>query len=144
LDDFWDGKARFELEVADTGLPMGESDTIVLDDGTWRSYVHASHQSLGVVDQCGAPVDFPGCLVYFTSVDYGRTFTVTVPNGGTPICQMGCTRCPCDSRLDHIDQQQYPRVVRLDASATRAVHDTWLMTYEYRANTFYAWYGNSG
>jgi hypothetical protein len=130
LDDFWEGAARFELEIVDTGLPLGESDTVVLGDGSWRTYVHASHQSLGVVDQCGEPVEFPGCLVIFTSTDRGQTFTPTRKGDGIPLCQIQCVRCPCDSRRDHIDQQQYPRVAWL--------HDTgqWLLAYEYRANTF--------
>ena len=129
LDDFWDGTARFEVEIEDTGLPMGESDTLVLGDGTWRSYLHASNQSLGVIDQCGAPVDFPGCLVIFTSRDEGKSFTPTVNEAGVPVCQIECTQCPCESRRDHIDQQQYPRVAWLSN------HDQWLLTYEYRANT---------
>ena len=108
LNDFWEGSARFEVEIVETGLPMGESDTLILSDGTWRSYVHASHQSLGVIDQCGAPVEFPGCLVTFSSTDAGKTFAPTVNSSGTVVCQIPCTRCPCDSRRDHIDQQQYP------------------------------------
>lgn len=151
LDDYWEGNARFELEISDTGLPMGESDSVILPDGTWRSYVHASHQSLGVLDQCGAPVEFPGCLVTFTSIDAGRTFNPTVRDDGIPICQIPCTRCPCDSRRDHIDQQQYPRVAQLadNSSNNLASQDgtgqnsdqesqqksQWLLTYEYRANT---------
>ena len=143
LDDFWEGNAHFALEISDTGLPMGESDTVILPDGTWRSYVHASHQSLGVLDQCGAPVEFPGCLVTFTSIDAGHTFSPTLGDGGIPICQIPCTRCPCDSRRDHIDQQQYPRVAQLadNSSSSLASQDgtdqnsQWLLTYEYRANT---------
>ena len=41
LGDFWDGSAEFILEVADTGLPMGESETIEMDNGHLWSYVHA-------------------------------------------------------------------------------------------------------
>jgi hypothetical protein len=137
LDDFWEGHARFEIEVLDTGLPMGESDTVILADGSWRSYVHASHQSLEVRDQCGAPVDFPGCLVTFTSYDQGRSFAPTLNAAGLPICQIACTHCPCDSRRDHIDQQQYPRVALLAAKddPAGARPEQWILTYEYRANT---------
>jgi hypothetical protein len=133
LDHFWSGSARFQVDVEDTGLPMGESDTIILADGTWRSYVHASDQSLGVRDQCGNPVEFPGCLVTFTSTDGGQSFAPALMQDGAPICQMACARCPCDSRRDHIDQQQYPRVATLPASDRS--HEQWLLTYEYRANT---------
>lgn len=142
LDDFWNGDAHFEVEVADTGLPMGESDTIILSDGTWRSYAHASYQSLGVLDQCGAPVEFPGCLVIFSSTDQGRSFSPALSRAGHPVCQIPCTRCPCDSRRDHIDQQQYPRVARHTAIGKSASHSSpglqsaqWLLVYEYRANT---------
>ncbi|MEX1019079.1 MAG: hypothetical protein WDZ49_05440, partial [Litorilinea sp.] len=145
LADFWKGAARFQTDVPDTGLPMGESDTIVVANLTGNghtlwSYVHASHPALGVVDQCGAPVEFPGCLVIFTSADGGRTFTPTggTPTGDAPTCQIPCRACPCTSTRDHIDQQQYPRVQRYihpDASATGELAPaTWLMVYEYRAN----------
>ena len=74
LADFWDGRAEFVVDVADTGLPMGESDTVVMDDGRLWSYVHASAQSAGIVDQCGDPVPFPGCVVLLESTDQGRSF----------------------------------------------------------------------
>jgi len=132
LADYWDGRATFVLDQADTGLPMGESDTLLLPDGTLRSYVHASDQSLGVRDQCGDPVAFPGCLITFTSRDQGRTFAPTTAPNGTPICQMPCAQCPCTSPRDHIDQQQYPRVIQ--AAARPGLPPTWVMVYEYRAN----------
>ena len=137
LDDFWKGRAHFTVEVLNTGLPMGESDTVILPDGTWRSYVHASDQSLGVRDQCGDAVDFPGCLVIFNSSDRGRSFQPTRNDEGVPICQIECVRCPCDSRRDHIDQQQYPRVVSLttENEGTANLPEQWLLVYEYRANT---------
>lgn len=137
LGDFWEGNARFELEIADTGLPMGESDTLILADGTWRTVVHASYLSLGVLDQCGAPVKFPGCLVLFNSTDEGQTFAPTLSSTGAPVCQIPCSRCPCDSRRDHIDQQQYPRVASHSTTDNLAgnLPDQWVMTYEYRANT---------
>ena len=87
LDDFWAGSAEFRMDQADTGLPMGESDTVVLPDGRLRSYVHASYASLGVKDTCGDPVPFPGCVVVFEST------TRAVPSrrhvttrAGSPAC----------------------------------------------------------
>ena len=52
LDDFWDDTATFEVDVPVTGLPMGESDTVVLQSGMFSeaelwSYVHASDRSAG-------------------------------------------------------------------------------------------------
>jgi hypothetical protein len=108
LADFWDGRARFVVEVTDTGLPMGESDTVVIADDELWTYVHASHRSAGTVDGCGAPVEFPGCVVIYRSNDGGYTFHHDEP----PLCQFECQRCPCVSEQDHVDQQQYPRVVR--------------------------------
>lgn len=120
LADFWEGRAEFVVDIADTGLPMGESETVIRQDGEWWSYVHASERSAGVVDQCGAPVDFPGCLVIYKSHDDGRSFQLE-----NPVCQMACVQCPCDSKVDHIDQQQYPRVV-WDG-------EQFMLVYEYRA-----------
>ncbi len=105
LADFWDGRARFVVDVEDTGLPMGESDTLVMSNGEWWSYLHAS-TSKGVVDRCGNPVDFPGCTVIYRSSDQGRTFFHATPL----VCQFTCHTCPCTSEVDHIDQQQYPRL----------------------------------
>jgi len=120
LEDFWEGRARFVLEVQDTGLPMGESDTIVMRNGELWSYVHASWRSAGVRDRCGAPVEFPGCVVIYRSFDDGYTFQ----HDPSPVCQFECQSCPCDSERDHIDQQQYPRVF-YDGQVM-------VMAYEYR------------
>lgn len=120
LADFWEGQARFVLEVEDTGLPMGESETILMSNGELWSYVHASAQSAGVVDSCGAPVPFPGCLVLYRSWDGGYAFALD-----RPICQIECQSCPCTSEDDHIDQQQYPRVAWDGAQLN--------LVYEYRA-----------
>ncbi|NJN82315.1 MAG: glycoside hydrolase family 43 protein [Caldilineaceae bacterium] len=106
LADFWAGDAEFVVDVEETGLPMGESDTILMRDGQLWSYVHASDRSAGVVDQCGEPVEFPGCTVIYKSDDGGQSFALDDP----PVCQFKCTQCPCNSQYDHIDQQQYPRV----------------------------------
>jgi hypothetical protein len=125
LADFWEGKAQFILEVENTGLPMGESETILMSNGELWSYVHASAQSAGVVDSCGAPVPFPGCLVIYRSWDGGYTFALD-----RPICQIECQQCPCTSEEDHIDQQQYPRVA-WDG-------DTLNLVYEYRARVILA------
>ncbi len=61
---------------------MGESDTVVLPDRTFGAYVHAAIRRFGVVDQCGDPVPFPGCVVTFTSVDNGRTFALRLAAAG--------------------------------------------------------------
>ena len=106
LADLWDGRARFVVDVADTGLPMGESDTVLMSNGEFWSFVHASDRSAGVVDSCGAPVAFPGCLVIYRSRDGGATFTLP---GKPPVCQIACSQCPCPEE-EHVRQQQYPRV----------------------------------
>lgn len=106
LADFWNGTARFALDVPDTGLPMGESDTLVMSNGELWSYVHASDRSAGVRDSCGAPVAFPGCVVIYKSHDGGAHFVLEA----NAICQMPCAQCPCEAEIDHTPQQQYPRV----------------------------------
>ena len=121
LADYWEGQAEFVADVRDTGLPMGESDTLVMPNGEFWSYVHASQRSAGAVDRCGNPVEFPGCVVIYRSVDGGRAFRHDLP----PVCLFTCEQCPCDSERDHIDQQQYPRIYR--------DRDTTIMVYEYRA-----------
>ncbi len=153
LNDFWEGSAEFVLEIVDTGLPMGESETIEMENGHMWSYVHASNQSAGVHDQCGQPVGFPGCMVIYRSYDQGETFSLQDP----PICQMACLQCPCDLSIDHIGgviingtlhmtvaplanlndgdtfelfaQQQYPDV------AYHAGSDTLFMVYENGGST---------
>ncbi|MBX3010018.1 MAG: hypothetical protein KF832_00880 [Caldilineaceae bacterium] len=120
LADLWKGDAHFVLEMAETGLPMGESDTLIAPNGEWWSYVHASERSAGVVDQCGAPVAFPGCVVIYRSDDQGLTFRHDEP----PICQIACQQCPCTAETDHIVQQQYPRVIAHDGQ--------YWMVYEYQ------------
>lgn len=120
LADFWAGRAEFVVEVADSGLPMGESDTIRMGNGEWWSYVHASDRSAGTIDRCGDPVPFPGCTVIYRSYDAGRHFQHDDP----PVCQFDCNRCPCDSETDHVDQQQYPQVA---FNGT-----TMALAYEYR------------
>lgn len=120
LADFWNGQAEFVVDVVDTGLPMGESDTLVMRDGELWSYLHASAVSAGAVDRCGNPVDFPGCTVIYRSVDGGRTFHAETPL----VCQFECQTCPCVSEIDHTDQQQYPRLAYNGA--------TLFLAYEYR------------
>lgn len=105
LEDYWNGSADFVMDIEDTGLPMGESETIALRTGDVWSFVHASHQSAGVVDQCGDPVEFPGCMVIYKSKDGGKSFTLP-----DPVCQIECLQCPCDNFEDHPQQQQYPQV----------------------------------
>ncbi|MCA9976009.1 MAG: hypothetical protein KC413_09680, partial [Anaerolineales bacterium] len=105
LAEFWEGRAEWLLEIPDTGLPIGESDTVYRGEYELWSYLHASDQSAGVVDQCGDPVAFPGCTTRWISLDAGQTFTLT-----EPVCLFACTSCPCEHLRDQIDQQQYPRV----------------------------------
>ena len=106
LADFWTGTAQFVVDVPNTGMPMGESDTIGMRNGEVWSYVHTSTQVSGGVDRCGDPVPFPGCTVIYRSVDGGRAFSPDT----SIICQFECETCPCVSERDHTDQQQYPRV----------------------------------
>jgi hypothetical protein len=124
LEDYWAGKAQFVKDVDDTGLPMGESETVVMSNGEVWSYIHASQRSAGVKDQCGNAVDFPGCMVIMRSVDGGKSFQ---KYANPFVCQIKCTTCPCKSETDHIDQQQYPRVF-FDG-------ETMFMVYEYRGQT---------
>lgn len=135
LADFWRGEAHFEIDVVDTGLPLGESDTLVMENGDLWSFIHASRQSAGIVDQCGDPVEFPGCVVIMESQDEGRTFTPQTAISGeedkTLTCQIPCRQCPCTSKEDQIDQQQYPQIARRRDG--KGATD-WIMVYEYRAN----------
>lgn len=153
MADFWNGLASFQIEVEDTGLPMGESETIHLENGHLWSYVHASDKSAGVVDQCGDPVGFPGCMVIYRSYDNGMSFAPEQPT----ICQIACNQCPCELFTDHVGgaikngewfntvadaqpvaetdwyetfaQQQYPDVKYHEES------DTMFMVYEFGGST---------
>ena len=120
LEDFWEGRAEWVLDIADVGLPIGESDTVALGDGHFRSYLHASYESAGIVDSCGEPVEFPGCMTVWDSTDNGESFSLT-----TPICVIPCQQCPCADDSDHITAQQYPRVVQTE--------DTSYLAYEWHA-----------
>lgn len=122
LEDFWEGRAEWVMEIEDVGLPIGESDTVDMGEGVLWSYLHASGQSAGVIDQCGVPAPFPGCLTRWESRDGGRTFELTVP-----VCLMPCESCPCEDERDHIIAQQYPRVFVTDAG--------WTLVYEWHAQT---------
>jgi hypothetical protein len=122
LDDFWEGRAEWIVDIADAGLPVGESDTISRGDGVYWSYLHASNESAGVIDQCGQPVAFPGCLTLWESTDGGQSFDLNVP-----VCLIPCGQCPCTDEDDHITAQQYPRVFE---SA-----DGYFLTYEWHART---------
>jgi len=123
LDDFWDGAAEWLLEADDVGLPVGESDTVHRGGGEFWSYLHASHQSAGVVDACGDPAPFPGCVTLWKSTDGGLHFSLE-----NPVCLFSCASCPCDAARDHTGQQQYPRV---SFDAGRA-----FIVYEWGAGTF--------
>ncbi len=120
LADFWDGRAEWVVDIADVGLPIGESDTIYKGEDIYWSYLHASYQSAGVYDQCGQPVEFPGCLTRWQSSDGGQSFALT-----TPICSIPCGACPCDDVRDHITAQQYPRVA--------VAADEMFLVYEWHA-----------
>ena len=121
LHDFLAGEAEWVIDIYDVGLPVGESDTVILGDGQYRSYVHASERSAGIIDQCGMPVEFPGCMIVWTSEDAGQSFSLE-----TPVCQIPCGVCPCDDNRDHITAQQYPRVIV-------AADGIWYMVYEWHA-----------
>lgn len=129
LLDFWEGRAQWVVDIPDVGLPIGESDTVLRDDGTLWSYLHASDQSAGIIDQCGDPVAFPGCLTLWQSEDGGQSFDLTVP-----VCLIPCDSCPCDDQRDHhgwtpegnrAAAQQYPRVFFLE--------DVAYLVYEWHA-----------
>ena len=107
LEDYWNGTASWQLDVSDVGLPMGESDTILGPDGQLWSYLHASFQSAQIRDQWNQPVEFPGCVTLWKSVDGGQSFSLTQPT-----CLIKCRTQPCSAQNDQIDQQQYPRVVK--------------------------------
>ncbi|MBN1310798.1 MAG: hypothetical protein JXB30_05200 [Anaerolineae bacterium] len=123
LSDFWNGTAEWVLEIPDTGLPVGESDTIDMGSGIFWSYLHASTPSAGIVDSCGDPVAFPGCVTRWVSTDGGAHFTLAEPT-----CMLPCDSCPCDE--DDKTQQQYPRVVRTSGGM-------FYMVFEHAAATWF-------
>jgi hypothetical protein len=123
LDEFWTGSAEWVLEVQDVGLPVGESDTIHRGGGEFWSYLHASHKSAGVVDSCGNPAPFPGCVTLWKSHDGGVTFSLE-----NPVCLFSCASCPCDPTRDHPGQQQYPRVF-FDIDRAYIVYEWGASTY---------------
>jgi hypothetical protein len=104
LDQFWEGDAEWLLEEYNVGLPVGESDTIHRGGLEFWSYLHASYQSAGVIDSCGDPVEFPGCVTLWKSYDGGLHFELEEPR-----CLFPCRQCPCQP-VDHTGCQQYPRV----------------------------------
>jgi hypothetical protein len=106
LSDFWLGNAIWVLEINDTGLPVGESDTLLMPNGELWSYLHASTQSAGITDSCGDPVEFPGCVTRWVSTDGGVSFSLPQST-----CLLDCDTCPCDKN-DRTWQQQYPRITR--------------------------------
>jgi hypothetical protein len=109
------------IDEYDVGLPVGESDTVYRGGTEFWTYLHASHKSAGVVDQCGDPAPFPGCVTLWKSHDGGRHFVLE-----NPVCLFSCKTCPCGP-TDHTHQQQYPRVF-FDA-------DRAYMVYEWGAGT---------
>ncbi len=125
LADYFAGHADWVLDIPDTGLPEGESDTVYLGDGIYRSYLHASYESAGVRDSCGAKVPFPGCVTVWESTDGGRAFSLTEQT-----CMLACRQCPCDD-YDRVFQQQYPRVHQMPDGA-------YYMAFETGASTLLA------
>jgi hypothetical protein len=124
LADFWNGRAAWQLDVPDVGLPLGESDTVVGPDGRLWSYLHASTDSRGIHDQFGSNVPFPGCVTLWVSGNRGLSFKLFSPR-----CLLACRGFPCGAVADDIDQQQYPRVAH-------SADGTWVMVYEWRAETY--------
>jgi len=126
MTDFWNGLAQWVLQIPDTGLPVGESDTVDMGNGVLWSFLHASYQSAGVVDSCGNPVPFPGCVTKWVSTDGGQHFALSKPQ-----CILRCNSCPC-AEEDLVRQQQYPRVARSQQGMFYMLfeHDaeTWLTT----------------
>lgn len=123
LDEFWAGHAEWMLEIENVSLPVGESDTIHRGGQELWSYLHASYESAGVTDSCGAPVPFPGCVTLWKSYDGSCSFSLE-----HPVCLFSCESCPCDPGRDHTGQQQYPRVF-FDTERAYIV-------YEYGAGTY--------
>jgi len=123
LEDWWAGRAVWRLDRRNVGLPMGESDTLAMPYGQLWSYAHASSRSHGLVDSCGQPVPFPGCLALWQSRDAGRSFYLD-----WPACLIPCGACPCQDARDHIEAQQYPRLAQ-------AADGTLYMAYEWHAQT---------
>jgi len=124
LDDFWEGRARWQLEALNVGLPIGESDTVIGPDGRLWAYLHASYDSYGIHDQWGVPVPFPGCVTLWLSEDRGLSFRIFAPS-----CLLACRGYPCGAIADDIDQQQYPRVAR-------SAGGVWVMVYEWRGQIY--------
>jgi len=110
------------LEAYDVGLPVGESDTVYRGGNEFWSYLHASYQSAGVLDRCGDPAPFPGCVTLWKSHDGGLHFGLESPR-----CLFPCASCPCSDR-DHTSQQQYPRVF-FDTDRSYIVYEWGAGTY---------------
>ncbi len=124
LVDFWEGRAQWVQEVFNVGLPVGESDTLIGPDGRVWSYLHASSDSRGILDQWNERVPFPGCVTLWQSDDRGLSFRMFAPR-----CLIACKGFPCGAVADDIDQQQYPRVAQ-------AASGLWVMVYEWRAQIY--------
>jgi hypothetical protein len=122
LDEFWTGNAEWVIDEYDVGLPVGESDTVYRGGTEFWSYLHASFERGSVVDQCGDPAPFPGCVTLWNSTDGGRHFTLE-----NPVCLFPCKTCPCGP-TDHTQQQQYPRVF-FDTDRAYVVYEWGAGTY---------------
>jgi hypothetical protein len=133
LEDYWNGRAEWALEVANTGLPLGESDTIYMGGSEFWSFMHASYSSAGIRDSCGAPVSFPGCITRWVSTDAGRTFILAQPR-----CVLPCNSCPCDQD-DHVIQQQYPRLARSASGRLYMVYENGAAAWLTESTTGIEW-----
>ncbi len=133
LTDFWEGRAAWVLDIEDTRLPVGESDTLDMGGGEFWSYLHANPGSAGVVDSCGEPVEFPGCVTRWVSTDNGRSFSLP-----DPVCLIPCQTCPC-SFDDRTFQQQYPRVARAPDGRFYMVFESHAAAYLTRSDDGLIW-----
>jgi hypothetical protein len=136
MDEFWAGTAEWVLEVFDVGLPVGESDTIYRGGAEMWSYLHASYESAGVVDRCGEPAPFPGCVTLWKSHDGGQHFILESPR-----CLFSCLSCPCQPK-DHTNQQQYPRVF-FDTDRVYIVYEWGAGTYMRTSSDGVDWSGEA-
>jgi len=137
LDEFWEGDAEWVIEAYDVGLPVGESDTVYRGGGEFWSYLHADYRSAWVVDSCGDQVPYPGCVTLWKSYDGGLNFEID-----RPVCLFPCVECPC-SQVDHVEQQQYPRVF-FDVDQAYMVYEWGGATYMRTSADGVHWSGEMG
>jgi hypothetical protein len=97
-----------------------------MGDGVYWSYLHASAPSAGVVDSCGDPVSFPGCITRYVSTDGGNYFTLVQPSMPPGVHQLSLRRRGQDVAA------AYPRVARSSSGKFYMVFEhgaaTWITT----------------